>query len=108
MYRAAEKAGAKHMVGYNYRFIPAIRLARQFIQEGKLGKIIEFRAAYLQDWIMDPKLSARLEVAEIACWKRGARGYGNPHHRSRSVPGWGCRFDSRDDEDPHHAEASAG
>ena len=33
------------MVGYNYRFIPAIRLARQFIQEGKLGKIIEFRGS---------------------------------------------------------------
>lgn len=54
MYRAVERAGVKHMVGYNYRFIPAIRLAKQFIEEGKLGKIIEFRAVYLQDWIMDP------------------------------------------------------
>ena len=54
MYRAVEKAGVKHMVGYNYRFLPAIRFARQLIQEGKIGKIIEFRVAYLQDWIMDP------------------------------------------------------
>jgi len=54
MYRAAKKAGVKHMVGYNYRFIPAIRLARQLIEEGKIGKVIEFRAVYLQDWIMDP------------------------------------------------------
>lgn len=54
MLRAVEKAGVKNMVGYNYRFIPAIRLARQFIQEGKIGKVIEFRASYLQDWIMDP------------------------------------------------------
>ena len=54
MYRRVTKAGVKHMVGYNYRFIPAIRLARQFIQEGFIGKVLEFRAAYLQDWIMDP------------------------------------------------------
>jgi predicted dehydrogenase len=54
MFRAVERAGVKHMVGYNYRFIPAIRLAKQFIEEGRLGKIIEFRAVYLQDWIMDP------------------------------------------------------
>jgi len=54
MFQAAEKAGVKHMVGYNYRFIPAIRLARQLIETGELGKIIEFRAVYLQDWIMDP------------------------------------------------------
>ena len=54
MYRAVSKAGVKHMVGYNYRFIPAIRLARQFIEEGFIGKVLEFRAAYLQDWIMDP------------------------------------------------------
>jgi predicted dehydrogenase len=55
MYRAVERAGVKNIVGYNYRFIPAIRLARQFIQEGRIGKVIEFRAAYLQDWIMDPE-----------------------------------------------------
>ncbi|MDA4130135.1 MAG: Gfo/Idh/MocA family oxidoreductase [Thaumarchaeota archaeon] len=54
MLRAVTKAGVKHMVGFNYRFIPAIRLARQLIEEGYIGKVLEFRAAYLQDWIMDP------------------------------------------------------
>jgi predicted dehydrogenase len=54
MLRAARKAGIKHMVGYNYRFIPAIRLAKQLIEDGSIGKVLEFRAAYLQDWIMDP------------------------------------------------------
>ncbi len=54
MLRAARKAGIKHMVGYNYRFIPAIRLAKQLIDDGSIGKVLEFRAAYLQDWIMDP------------------------------------------------------
>jgi predicted dehydrogenase len=54
MYHAVKRAGIKHMVGYNYRFIPAIRLAKQLIEDGQIGKVIEFRAAYLQDWIMDP------------------------------------------------------
>ena len=55
MYQAAKKAGVKNMVGYNYRFLPAIRFARELIQRGEIGKVIEFRAAYLQDWIMDPE-----------------------------------------------------
>ncbi len=54
MYDAARKAGVKNMVGYNYRFLPAIRFARELIQKGEIGKVIEFRAVYLQDWIMDP------------------------------------------------------
>ncbi|MDG6899411.1 MAG: Gfo/Idh/MocA family oxidoreductase [Nitrososphaerota archaeon] len=54
MLRAAEKAGVKHMVAFNYRFVPAVRLAKQFIDEGYIGKVLQFRAAYLQDWAMDP------------------------------------------------------
>ncbi len=54
MLRAVRKAGVKHMVCYNYRFIPAIRLAKQMIDEGSIGKVLQYRAVYLQDWIMDP------------------------------------------------------
>lgn len=54
MYRAVEKAGVKHMVAFNYRFVPAIRLAKQLIDEGYIGKILQYRAVYLQEWIMDP------------------------------------------------------
>ncbi|MCD6341706.1 MAG: Gfo/Idh/MocA family oxidoreductase [Thaumarchaeota archaeon] len=54
MYRAVEKAGVKHMVAFNYRFVPAIRLAKQLIDEGYIGKILQFRGVYLQEWIMDP------------------------------------------------------
>ena len=39
---------------YNYRFVPAIRLARELIESGQLGEIYHFRAVYLQEWIMDP------------------------------------------------------
>lgn len=54
MLDAAEKAGVVHMLGHNYRRVPAIALAKKMIEEGKLGKIYHFRGVYLQDWIMDP------------------------------------------------------
>ncbi len=52
MLDAVEKAGVKHMVGHNYRFVPAIRLAKNLIDSGALGQIYHFRALYLQEWIM--------------------------------------------------------
>ncbi len=52
MLDAVEKAGVKHMVAHNYRFVPAIRLAKELIDSGKLGQIYHFRAQYLQEWIM--------------------------------------------------------
>ena len=54
MLEAVEKAGVVHMVAHNYRFVPAIRLARELIESGQLGEIYHFRAVYLQEWIMDP------------------------------------------------------
>ncbi len=54
MLEAARNSSAKAMVCFNYRFVPALRLARDFIAEGKLGEIYHFRAQYLQEWIMDP------------------------------------------------------
>jgi predicted dehydrogenase len=54
MLEAAEEAGVVHMLGHNYRRVPAIALAKKMIEEGKLGKIYHFRGVYLQDWIMDP------------------------------------------------------
>lgn len=54
MLAAAEKAGVKHMVGFNYRFAPAVQLAKKLITEGRIGKIYHIRAVFLQDWILDP------------------------------------------------------
>ena len=42
--------GVKHMCAFNYRFVPAVRLARQIIESGEIGEIRHFRGAYLQDW----------------------------------------------------------
>jgi predicted dehydrogenase len=52
MLDAVTTAGVKHMVAYNYRFVPAVRQARNLIESGALGKIYHFRAVYLQEWIM--------------------------------------------------------
>ncbi|MCA9964902.1 MAG: Gfo/Idh/MocA family oxidoreductase [Anaerolineales bacterium] len=52
MLDAVEKAGVKHMVAFNYRFVPAVAQARQLIASGALGRIYHFRARYLQEWIM--------------------------------------------------------
>jgi len=54
MLDAVRRAGVKHMVGYNYRFVPAVMLAKKLIDEGRVGRIYHFRARYLQEWIMDP------------------------------------------------------
>ena len=54
MLDAVVKAGVQNMVAHNYRFVPALVLARNLIASGKLGKIYHFRAVYLQEWIMDP------------------------------------------------------
>lgn len=54
MLEAAEKYKIKHQIGFNYRFAPAIQLAKKLIDNGKIGKIFHFRGLYLQDWIIDP------------------------------------------------------
>ena len=50
LWRAAERAGVKHMCGFNYRFVPAVRLARELLEAGELGEVVHFRARYLQSW----------------------------------------------------------
>ena len=52
MLDAVQKAGVKHMVAFNYRFVPAIRQIRKLIDAGALGEIYHFRATYLQEWIL--------------------------------------------------------
>lgn len=56
MVDAIEKAKVPNTVWYNYRRIPAVTLAKQIIDSGKLGKIFHFRANFLQDWTISPDL----------------------------------------------------
>ncbi|WP_353953845.1 Gfo/Idh/MocA family oxidoreductase [Knoellia sp. S7-12] len=58
MAAAAERAqrhGIRSMVGFTYRRVPAIALARQLVGEGRVGQIRHVRAQYLQDWLVDPE-----------------------------------------------------
>jgi predicted dehydrogenase len=54
MLTAAERAGVKHMVAFNYRRVPAIMLAKQLITEGRIGRIRHFNAVYYQESLVDP------------------------------------------------------
>jgi myo-inositol 2-dehydrogenase/D-chiro-inositol 1-dehydrogenase len=65
MTQAVEKAGVPNTVWYNYRRVPAVALARQLIDEGRLGKIFHYRAKFLQDWT----ISADLPQGGEALWR---------------------------------------
>lgn len=54
MYLAAKENNITTMVAFNYRRTPAIQLAKKYIEEGKIGEILDFRGTYLQDWSADP------------------------------------------------------
>jgi predicted dehydrogenase len=56
MVDAVEKAGVANMVWFNYRRVPAIALAKQLINEGRIGRVFHYRAKYLQDWTISPDL----------------------------------------------------
>ncbi len=54
---AAEKPGVANMVWYNYRrHVPAVTLAKQLIDEGRLGCVFHYRARFLQDWTISKDL----------------------------------------------------
>ena len=65
MVQAVERAGVPNMVWYNYRRVPAVTLAKQLIDEGRLGKIFHYRAKFLQDWT----ISADLPQGGAGLWR---------------------------------------
>jgi predicted dehydrogenase len=56
MVAAVEQAKTPNMVWYNYRRVPAVTLAKQLVDEGRLGKIFHYRAKFLQDWTISVDL----------------------------------------------------
>jgi len=65
MVEAVEKARVPNMVWYNYRRVPAVTLAKQLIDEGRLGRIFHYRAKFLQDWT----ISADLPQGGTGLWR---------------------------------------
>ncbi|MEV8214027.1 Gfo/Idh/MocA family oxidoreductase [Leifsonia sp. NPDC077715] len=53
--RAAER-GVHAMVGFTYRRVPAVTLLRDLVAEGRIGRVQQVRAAYRQDWLVDPEM----------------------------------------------------
>jgi predicted dehydrogenase len=69
MVAAVEKAGVPNMVWYNYRRVPAVTLAKQLIDEGRLGRIFHYRSQFLQDWTIRP--SSRRAARDCGASTRG-------------------------------------
>jgi predicted dehydrogenase len=49
-WQRVQATGVKHMCAFNYRFVPAVRLAYELIKSGELGDLQHFRGSYLQEW----------------------------------------------------------
>jgi predicted dehydrogenase len=62
MWRAADEAGVKHACSFTYRFVPAIRLAKEIVQQGLLGRVYQLRVRYLQESAHVPNVA----------WPRGS------------------------------------
>ncbi len=73
MVEAVEKAGVPNTVWYNYRRVPAVTMAKQLIEEGRLGKIFHYRANFLQDWT----ISADLPQGGAGLWRLDAAAAGS-------------------------------
>src|SRR5258706_6282309 len=73
MFDAVKRAGVLHMLCHNYRKVPAVALAKQIIEEGRIGTIRHYRGVYLQDWIVDPEFPRvwRLEKAKAGSGSLG-------------------------------------
>ncbi len=73
MVAAVEKAGVPNMVWFNYRRVPAIALARQVVEEGRIGRPFHYRAMYNQDWT----ISADVPQGGAALWRLDVQAAGS-------------------------------
>ncbi|MCA9266964.1 MAG: Gfo/Idh/MocA family oxidoreductase [Planctomycetales bacterium] len=73
MCQAVESAKVQNTVWYNYRRVPAVTLAKQLVDEGRLGKIFHYRANFLQDWT----ISEDLPQGGAALWRLDAAAAGS-------------------------------
>ena len=73
MVDAVEKAGVANLVSFNYRRVPAVTLAKQLIDEGRLGRIFHYRANFLQDWT----ISTDVPQGGMGTWRLDAKAAGS-------------------------------
>ena len=108
--RAGAGRGVRAMVGFNYRRVPAVALARRLVADGRLGQVRHVRAQYLQDWIVDPEfpLVWRLQKDKagsgaLGRHRRAHRRHGAVRHRRPAHRRLGAHRDVR-----HGAAAARG
>jgi len=73
MVDVVEKAGVPNLVSFNYRRVPAVTLAKQLIDEGRLGRIFHYRANFLQDWT----ISTQVPQGGMATWRLDVKAAGS-------------------------------
>jgi len=73
MCQAVEKAGVPHTVWYNYRRVPAVTLAKNLVDEGRLGRVFHYRANFLQDWT----INSDLPQGGAALWRLDVKAAGS-------------------------------
>ncbi len=73
MVDAVERAGVANLVSFNYRRVPAVTLAKQLIDEGRLGRIFHYRANFLQDWT----ISTDVPQGGMGTWRLDAKAAGS-------------------------------
>jgi predicted dehydrogenase len=73
MVQAVEKAGVANLVSFNYRRVPAVTLAKQLIDSGRLGRIFHYRAVFLQDWT----ISAKVPQGGMGTWRLDVKAAGS-------------------------------
>ena len=69
MVEAVEAAGLPNLVWFNYRFLPAVTLAKNIVAAGELGKVFHYRANFLQDWT----ISADVPQGGTGLWRLDAK-----------------------------------
>ena len=82
MVAAVEAAQRPNMVWYNFRRVPAVTLAKQLIDDGRLGRVFHYRAKFLQDWT----ISADLPQGGAALWRLDFERRGQRRHRGLARP----------------------
>lgn len=91
MVDAIQKAGVKTTVWYNYRRIPAVTLAKNIIDSGKLGKIYHYRANFYKIGPLAKTCHREVRDFGVWMWMLQAQGYRRPFgslHRHRDVVEW--------------------
>ena len=99
IWQRVDAAGVKHMTAFNYRFVPAVRLARELIEAGELGEIHHFRGRYLQEWGSTTRRRVALPPGRGRLGR--ARRPRRARDRPRALPRRRARRGLRHDADVH-------